>query len=178
MENNPVVTCNLFNEDKQDELTKFVHLCIDESCTLKGPEFRQFTSVDWTKEQFNTLYRLLLKLFHNPSCLYIEDEKMPPEYTQLPKNVQNVILACLRVRKSQLTDALLNDYLSRQGPTLSDFDWRLKYVMGSSKMASIREPLLQLDLILKDKQKEQVLGLELNLEELDLMIDAIESRVT
>lgn len=47
--------------------------------------------------------------------------------------------------------------------------------MGSSKMASIREPLLQLDLILEEKQKEQILGLELNKDELESLINTIEA---
>ena len=50
--------------------------------------------------------------------------------------------------------------------------------MGSSKIASIREPLLQLDLILEEKQKQQILELELNKDELESVINTIEAIVT
>lgn len=50
--------------------------------------------------------------------------------------------------------------------------------MGSSKMASVKEPLLQIDLIFEEKEKEQILGLELNKEELDLLITTLEANVT
>lgn len=50
--------------------------------------------------------------------------------------------------------------------------------MGSSKIASIKEPLLQLDLIYEEKKKEKILELELNKEELDLLINTLEANVS
>lgn len=49
--------------------------------------------------------------------------------------------------------------------------------MGSSKMASLREPLLQLDLIVEEKENERLLGMELNKDELDMVINSLESAV-
>jgi hypothetical protein len=50
--------------------------------------------------------------------------------------------------------------------------------MGSSKMASIKEPLLQLDLFLQNKQKEEMIEIELDKDELDSFINTIESILT
>lgn len=44
-------------------------------------------------------------------------------------------------------------------------------------MASLREPLLQLDLIVEEKDNERLLGIELNKDELDIMIHALETEV-
>lgn len=49
--------------------------------------------------------------------------------------------------------------------------------MGSSKMASLREPLLQLDLMVEEKENERLLGIELNKDELDMVINSLESVV-
>lgn len=49
--------------------------------------------------------------------------------------------------------------------------------MGSSKMASLRESLLQLDLIVEDKESRRIINLELNKDELDTMIDSLERLV-
>lgn len=46
--------------------------------------------------------------------------------------------------------------------------------MGSSKMASLRESLLQLDLIVEDTESRQIINLELNKDELDIVINALE----
>ena len=35
---------------------------------------------------------------------------------------------------------------AREASTLTDFDWQLQYVLSSSKLATVREPLLVLEL--------------------------------
>lgn len=49
--------------------------------------------------------------------------------------------------------------------------------MGSSKLASLRESLLQLDLIVEDKKSRHIINLELNKDELDTMINTLEKLV-
>lgn len=49
--------------------------------------------------------------------------------------------------------------------------------MGSSKLASLREPLLQLDLMLESKNSKRILDMELNKDELDTFISTMESIV-
>lgn len=49
--------------------------------------------------------------------------------------------------------------------------------MGSSKMASLREFLLQLDLIVEDTESQQIINLELDKDELDTVINALEAIV-
>lgn len=46
--------------------------------------------------------------------------------------------------------------------------------MGSSKVASLREPLLQLDLIVEDTESRRIIDLELNKNELEKVINALE----
>lgn len=53
----------------------------------------------------------------------------------------------------------------------------LQLVMGSSKLASLREPLLQLDLILESKDSKRILDLELSKDELDTFINTMENIV-
>ncbi len=57
---------------------------------------------------------------------------------------------------------------------LSDFDWKIKVVMASSKSSGIRQPLLQLALYLTDADggTREVL-LELNKAELDLILTTL-----
>jgi len=50
--------------------------------------------------------------------------------------------------------------------------------MGSSKMATLRESLLQLDLIIEDKDCRRIINLELNKDELDTIINSLEKLVT
>lgn len=47
--------------------------------------------------------------------------------------------------------------------------------MGSSKLASLREPLMELDLMVEEGNCKRMVGLELNKQELDSLINALES---
>lgn len=51
---------------------------------------------------------------------------MPQEYHELPEQIQQNILLCLKVRREQLTDALLMECSKEKHETVIDFDWRLK----------------------------------------------------
>ncbi|KOC69028.1 COMM domain-containing protein 8 [Habropoda laboriosa] len=179
METAQTLYLNLFGEDKSHVLKELLHACVDEICGKPGPTYHKFVnSMDWSREEYEGSYKLISMLLRNPASLYLTEEKMPQEYHELPEHIQQNILTCLKVRREQLTDALLIEYSKEMNETVTDFDWRLKLVMGSSKLASIREPLLQLDLTVENKvSKRRILGLELNKDELDMLINAMESIV-
>lgn len=178
METSQTLYLNLFSEDKIHVLKELLHACVDEICGRPGPTYHKFVnSMDWSKEEYEETYKFISVLLRNPASLYLTEEKMPQEYHELPEQIQQNILSCLKVRREQLTDALLKEYAKEKHETVTDFDWRLKLVMGSSKLASLREPLLQLDLIVEDKDSKRILGLELNKDELDTLISAVESIV-
>ncbi|KAL0102146.1 hypothetical protein PUN28_018581 [Cardiocondyla obscurior] len=178
MENTQSLYISLFNDEKSDVLKELLHACVDEICGRPGPSYRKFVnSMDWTKTEYEGVYKLISSLLRNPASLYLVEEKMPQEYHELPEQVQQNILTCLKVRREQLTDALLREHYKSKLPTVVDHDWRLKLVMGSSKMASLRESLLQLDLIVEDKESRRIINLELNKDELDTMINCLE-RIT
>ncbi|XP_033231432.1 COMM domain-containing protein 8-like [Belonocnema kinseyi] len=169
---------SIFSEENCNVLNQLMHACADEICGYPSPTYEQFNnSMEWTKEEYDTAHRIISSILNNPVCLYLNEERMPLEYHALPEQVQQRICSCLKVRREQLTDALLRKQSKNCVPTLRDFDWRLKLVMGSSKMASLREPLLQLDLMVEEKENERLLGMELNKDELDMVINSLESAV-
>ncbi|XP_076297659.1 COMM domain-containing protein 8 [Lasioglossum baleicum] len=178
METSQPLYLNLFSEDKVHVLKELLHACVDEICGRPGPSYHRFaSSIDWSRGEYEETYKLISSLLRNPACLYLSEEKMPQEYHELPEHIQQSILTCLRVRREQLTNALLKEYSKENYETFIDFDWRLKLVMGSSKLASLREPLLQLDLMVENKEGRRVLGLELNKDELETFLNTVESIV-
>ncbi|XP_012062716.1 PREDICTED: COMM domain-containing protein 8-like [Atta cephalotes] len=178
MENTQSLYISLFSEEKNDVLKELLHACVDEICGRPGPSYCKFAnSMDWSRAEYEGVYKLISSLLRNPASLYMIEEKMPQEYHELPEQVQQNILTCLKVRREQLTDALLREHYKRKLPTVIDHDWRLKLVMGSSKMASLRESLLQLDLIIEDKGSRRIINLELNKDELDMIINSLEKLV-
>lgn len=53
--------------------------------------------------------------------------------------------------------------------------YNLQLVMGTSKIASLREPLLQLDFIVEEKGTRRIINVEMNKEELDTLITTMET---
>lgn len=53
--------------------------------------------------------------------------------------------------------------------------WFPQLVMGSSRMASLRESLLQLDLMVEDVESRRTINLELNKDELETMINTLDA---
>ncbi|XP_011314666.1 COMM domain-containing protein 8-like [Fopius arisanus] len=165
----------LAKEDNKTLLTQFIHSCISEICCSSGPTYSQFFNIGWTEDEYNYIHKILLVLFNNPAVLHLDDTKMPAEFFHVPENVQVIILDCLKIRRDQLLKALAFNHSQKQTATMIDFDWRLKLVMGSSKMSSLKEPLLQLDLRVKEKDQEEILDIEMNREELDGFIKTLEA---
>lgn len=57
---------------------------------------------------------------------------MPQEYHELPEQVQQNVLTCLKIHREQLTNALLKEHCKRKLLTVTDFDWRLKVLSNTS----------------------------------------------
>ncbi|KAJ9596125.1 hypothetical protein L9F63_012709 [Diploptera punctata] len=91
-----------------------------------------------------------------------------------------MVLECFSVRRNDIKNILLQEQCAISGPVLQDFDWKVKWVMGSSKSALLREPLLNLDLYLSEggslkiKDTQRVVNLELDKDELNKLISALE----
>ncbi|RLU25268.1 hypothetical protein DMN91_003361 [Ooceraea biroi] len=193
MESTQSLYINLFSDEKSEVLKELLHACVDEICGRPGPSYHRFVnSMDWSRAEYEGICKLMTTLLRNPASLYMVEEKvasltmsfhskfqvvkhMPQEYHELPEQVQRNILTCLKVRREQLTNALLMEHYKRKLPTVIDFDWRLKLVMGSSRMASLRESLLQLDLMVEDTESRRIIDLELNKDELETMINALDA---
>lgn len=69
----------------------------------------------------------------------------------------------------------------KEDPACTGFDWKVKWIIGSSAMSSIREPVAQVDLqTLKINQKEHVkdtVKVEMNKGELDNFISQLQKAV-
>lgn len=127
MESSQSLYISLFSEEKSDVLKELLHACVDEICGRPGPSYHKFSnSMDWSKAEYEGVYKLISTLLRNPASLYMVEEKMPQEYHELPEQVQQNILTCLKVRREHLTNALLREHYKKKLPTVMDFDWRLK----------------------------------------------------
>lgn len=54
---------------------------------------------------------------------------------------------CYEIRKPEIQRLVTKECLAKMDcPLATDFDWKLKWIIGSSTLSSLREPLLQMDI--------------------------------
>ena len=82
--------------------------------------------------------------------------------------VTEVSLNELRVSGVERTTLISKAYLK-------DFDWNVKLLMSSDKLASIREPLASIDLDLITENGPKTFSLELDKSELKALIESLEA---
>ncbi|XP_027755629.1 COMM domain-containing protein 8 isoform X3 [Empidonax traillii] len=110
-------------------------------------------------------------------------EKLPagraPEAAQqiseLNSDYQEAITKCLKGRKEEIRNALVERVNGISSAQLQDFDWQLKLALSSDKISMLQMPLLNLDLDVRENGKIKPISIEMNKEELQNLINALEA---
>jgi len=94
---------------------------------------------------------------------------------QVPEEQANVIVECTLVRYTDVQKALTLESSRISATHLKDFDWKLLYSLASDSVATLHEPILRLNLTLKDEEdKFKDVVLELPKAELDKLIETLQ----
>ncbi|XP_023026614.1 COMM domain-containing protein 8 [Leptinotarsa decemlineata] len=165
--------CLLSKVSDTSLLTKFLHECIDDLVETKKANFDNFISSDiqWTREDYDSA-RVAVQNFFSQSVI---EDNLILEPLKLGKNVEETILNCFEIRKNGIFQALAKTAILKNGNTLvENIDWKLKWVLGSSDLATIRDPLLQVQLHCcrnrDEKCEKNTVDFEANLEQVDHLI--------
>lgn len=115
-----------------------------------------------------------IKKFYRTAII---DKDFKPD-PALSDEVNEALKTCYVVRKGDIYQALAKEYILDKGHNIvENFDWKVKWILGSSDLATIKEPVIQVDLncIKKesDNVKRNVVNFEANSEKLDELIDAL-----
>jgi len=63
---------------------KLLHSCVDEICGRPGPSYHKFVnSMDWSRAEYEGIYKLMSMLLRNPASLYMIEEKVAGSQTSL-----------------------------------------------------------------------------------------------
>ncbi|XP_046387624.1 uncharacterized protein LOC124157157 [Ischnura elegans] len=158
-----------------DELKEFLYSCIDELSGKKGPALLNLQSrSQYSKNDFKELVTNVCKMCYDCIALNLDLDKVKEKYPILSLSQCNVLNLCITNRKSEI---IPNANLNRVGKTenlLKDYDWKLKWVIGSSTFSALHEPLLALDLHLESGKENTAMNLELDKTELKHLIEALE----
>lgn len=154
-----------------------MHDCVDDLTGAKKASFDKYNSdIEWTNDDFNNVKSQIQKFYREIAVNGV----FPQQFDE--GSVQEEVKKCFEIRKGDILEALIKESLLQSGCCLVDnFDWKLKWILGSSKLAGMREVLLQMDLHCAKKQENEdkvireTVNFEMNLKAVDNLIEQLQS---
>ncbi|XP_065058387.1 COMM domain-containing protein 8-like [Rhopilema esculentum] len=155
---------------------KFLHQLINFICKQRGPQFKDFSST-WNIKEWITIcdcWSAIIKCWvgSNVGKEEIKEQLLEEEFSE---EWTKRILICITLRKNDIKESMIRQTSAISQSSLKDFDWKVKLVMSSDKLANVREPMADVDFQLQTEDGRRQVSLELNKEEMKTLINHLES---
>ncbi|XP_018420454.1 PREDICTED: COMM domain-containing protein 8 [Nanorana parkeri] len=124
-----------------DQCPQFLHKVIDGICGQAYPRFQDYGSV-WNLREW---LQVLEDTEAFMKALVGKDEpqeKLDNQLNGFTAEYQEAILKCMKSRKFELKDALLQKVCAMSSAYLQDFDWQLKLAPKSDQLCALQVPVL------------------------------------
>ncbi|KFP29594.1 COMM domain-containing protein 8, partial [Colius striatus] len=148
---------------------QFLHTIVDGICGRAYPRYQDYGSV-WSLAEWMEVLEETVTYFKTSVGKNISDEEAAQQIHELNPSYQEAITKCLKGRKEEIRK--VNAISSAQ---LQDFDWQLKLALSSDKISMLQMPLLNLDLDVRENGEIKPISIEMNKEELQNLINALEA---
>lgn len=140
------------------------------------------SDIEWTKDEFERARYLIQNLYETNIKVNNNDnnnKEFLNNFINLPTNINEEIKNCYEIRRRELLQHVSRECLrNSELPIVENIDWKLKWINGSSKLASISEPVVQFDLHCLNNETSKLktrVNFEMNLEQLDKFINELEN---
>lgn len=169
----------LLSKCPSNKISKLLHSIVDGVCDKKtSVSYEDFSGVWPSRDEWWSVTAALKDVVQRAikHGSWTMDELTTMLGDSVSVEVRRAIHDCLEVRSQDIRQVFLENTCAVGGPILTDFDWQLKLVLGSDKVANVREPLASVSLrILDERDKERNVLLEMNKDELSTLIASLES---
>ncbi|KAK9886081.1 hypothetical protein WA026_014866 [Henosepilachna vigintioctopunctata] len=157
---------------------KFLHICCDELIEGKLVPLENFNNdMEWTTDDAIRAKKVVKDFFCNCALnetFHIEED--------IPETIKKALEECYNIRQGDIQQYLIKaSFLNSGHNIVENIDWKLKWILGTSKLSTVREPILQLTLgcVSKEsddlKPKNNKVNFELNLEQVNYLINELEN---
>ncbi|XP_035753581.1 COMM domain-containing protein 8 [Egretta garzetta] len=154
--------------------SKFLHNVVDGICGRAYPRYQDYGSI-WSLSEWMEVLEETRTYFKTAVGKNISDEEAAQQINELNSNYQEAITKCLKGRKEEIRNALVERVNAISSAQLQDFDWQLKLALSSDKISMLQMPLLNLDLDVRENGEIKPVSIEMNKEELQNLINALEA---
>ncbi|NWR68998.1 COMD8 protein, partial [Centropus unirufus] len=153
---------------------EFLHKAVDGVCGRAYPRYRDYSGI-WSLSEWMEVLEGTGAYFRTVVGKNIPDEEAAQQISELNSSCQEAITTCLKGRKEEIRNALVERVNAISSAQLQDFDWQLKLALSSDKISMLQMPLLNLDLDLRENGEIKPVSIEMNKEELQNLINTLEA---
>ncbi|NWV60913.1 COMD8 protein, partial [Malurus elegans] len=153
---------------------EFLHQIVDGICGRAYPRYQDYGNV-WSLSEWMEVVEETMTYFKSAVGKNICDEEAAQQIIELNSDCQEAITKCLKGRKEEIRNALVERVNAISSAQLQDFDWQLKLALSSDKISMLQMPLLNLDLDVRENGEIKPISIEMNKEELQNLINALEA---
>ncbi|XP_062502853.1 COMM domain-containing protein 8-like [Corticium candelabrum] len=155
-----------------DQFEKLFHESCDFICGRQGPRYKDYGKIlkidKW--QAFETAFIKLVK------DAALDDKNKSRMSESFPDNHLQVFQDSLAARRQEIIDAMKISATTVGHAQLKDFDWNLRLILSSDKIAVVSEPVVTVDFKVEDcgGESKQV-SLEMNRDELKKILSSLEA---
>ncbi|KAG8591803.1 hypothetical protein GDO81_000311 [Engystomops pustulosus] len=153
---------------------QFLHKVIDGVCGRALPRFQDYGSV-WNLKEWLEVLEATTAFIKTAVGKDKSSEEMSNELSELNPEYQETIMKCIKSRKPEIKEALVEKACAMSSAYLQDFDWQLKLAMSSDKLSTLQMPLVNLDLDIVENGAIAPVSIEMNKDELQNLINSLEA---
>nr|XP_009680302.1 PREDICTED: COMM domain-containing protein 8 [Struthio camelus australis] len=153
---------------------EFLHKIVDGICGRAYPRYQDYGTI-WNLMEWMEVLEETMAYFKSTVGKNISDEEAVQQMNELNSNYQEAITKCLKGRKEEIRNALVERVNAISSAQLQDFDWQLKLALSSDKISMLQMPLINLDLDVRENGEIKPISVEMDKEELQNLINALEA---
>ncbi|XP_071786650.1 COMM domain-containing protein 8-like [Asterias amurensis] len=164
----------LLEKCPHEKLDTLLYQVIDGLCGHCHPRYQDYGKV-WNIQLWNQVIEACQRWIKDAVKNGLTKDTMEKSLDNLPAEIQRKLSESVTVRRDDIRASLLADTAAISHSNLKDFDWKLKLALSSDKIASVHEPLVTMDFDILKGDKNKIVSLEMDRQELSKLILSLET---
>lgn len=127
-------------------------------------------------DEFENAIKFISNLYRQYNLEMISEAELLSHFAHFNADFQQSVLDVFTVRRTEMQEFLINEHNSRRNNLLLSFDWDIRWILGTSNMASLRTQIATLILNCKTPKSSDLktIHMELSREQIDKFIHILE----
>lgn len=127
-------------------------------------------------DEFENAIKFISSMYRQHILETISETEFLSHFAHLSGDFQQSVLNIFTVRRSEIEEFLINEHNSQINKLLMSFDWDIRYIFGTSNMASLRTQIATLIFNCNTPKSTnlQTIQMELSRKQIDRLIDILE----